>query len=111
MVALGLALVVMVLPLEADTLSVLHRSGRFALEMFLWWLCFPLVAIPWAFSWRRVRRNPGRWKRGFENVIITAGILALNVAGFVFLLMDAHISSNKTVQLRKLSRVYRPRAA
>jgi hypothetical protein len=34
MVALGLTLVVMVLPLEADALSVLHRSGRFALEMF-----------------------------------------------------------------------------
>jgi hypothetical protein len=91
MVALGLALAVMLLPLEADTLWALHRSGRFAREMFLWWFCFLLVAIPLAFSWRRVRRNPGRWKRGFENMIITAFILALNLAGFVFLLMDTHL--------------------
>jgi hypothetical protein len=91
MVALSLALVVMVLPLEADTLWMLHRSGRFAFEIFLWCFCFLLVVIPFALSRRRVRRNPGRWNRGFESLIITACILAWNVAGLVFLLMDAHL--------------------
>ena len=86
MMALGLALFVMVLPLEADILWMLHRSGRVAPAIALWCICFVLVATLLAISWRRLRRYPRRWRRGFEALIITACILAWNIFGLVSLL-------------------------
>jgi len=85
-IALGLALLVMVLPLEADILWMLHRSGRVVLAIALWCLCFVLVATPLAISWRRLRRYPGRWRRGLEALIITVCILAWNLFGLVSVL-------------------------
>jgi hypothetical protein len=90
MVALGLALFLMV-PIEGEILWMLHLSGRFVLEMVLWCICFLLVATPFVLSWQRLHRYPGRWRRGFENLIITACILALNIIGLVYLLLDSHV--------------------
>jgi hypothetical protein len=85
-IALGLALFMMVLPLEPDILWMLHRSGRDATAITLWSMCFLVVATPLVVSWRRLRRYPGRWRRGFETWIITVCILAWNIFGLISLL-------------------------
>jgi hypothetical protein len=85
-VALGLALIVMILPLEGDILWTLHRENRTALERLIWLGCFLVVAIPFAISWRCLRRYPRRWRRGKENLLLTGSILALNVIALVIAL-------------------------
>jgi hypothetical protein len=82
-VALALALILMILPLEGEILWMLHREGRTSLERLIWFGCFLVVAIPFAFSWRRLRRYPGRWRHGKENTILTGSILALNVIALI----------------------------
>jgi hypothetical protein len=92
MIALGLALFMMVLPLEREILWMFHRSGRLVPAVALWCICFLLVAPPLSISWRRLRRYPGRWRRGFENLIIALCILAWNTFGLIFLLLDSRVS-------------------
>jgi hypothetical protein len=50
MIALGLALFMMVLPLEREILWMLHRSGRVVPAVALWCICFLLVATPLSIS-------------------------------------------------------------
>jgi hypothetical protein len=82
-VALGLALIVMILPLEADILWMLHREGRVSLERMIWFACFLVVTILFAISWRRLHRYPGRWRRGKENLMLTGCILMLNLVSLI----------------------------
>jgi hypothetical protein len=82
-VALGLALIVMILPLEADILWMLHREGRVFLERMIWFACFLVVTILFAISWWRLHRYPGRWRRGKENLILTSCIILLNVISLI----------------------------
>ena len=77
--ALALALILMILPAEGETLWMVHREGRSALERLIWFVCFLVVAIPLVASWCRVRCQPERWARAKENLILTANILALNL--------------------------------
>ena len=90
-IALALALLVMVLPLEGEILWTLHRSGRDLSAITLWAMFFVAVTTPFVVSWRRLRRYPGRWQRGFEASIIVGCILAWNILGLIFLLLDAHV--------------------
>ena len=78
-IALALALIVMILPIESEILWTLHREGKTSLERLIWLACLLLVAVPLFVSWRRLRHQPDRWRPGKENLILTAGILALNV--------------------------------
>jgi hypothetical protein len=98
MIALGLALFLMVVPLEREILWMFHRSGRVAPAVALWCICFLLVGTPLSISWRRLRRYPGRWRRGFENLIIALCILAWSIVGLIFLLLDSRAASNQSMK-------------
>src|SRR6266404_3827809 len=78
-VALILALVLMIVPIEGGVLWLLARQGRDVLFCVVWIACFLLVLVLFAISWRRLRRYPGRWRRGRENLWITGAILLLNI--------------------------------
>lgn len=82
-----LALLIMVLPLEADFLDALLHRRRFVIAAMVAVVCFAAVFTPFLRSWQRRRREPKKW-RGFGYLIAAGVILALNLllVGTVFTL-------------------------
>ena len=82
-----LALLIMVLPLEADILDVLLSRRRFAVAGMVTMVCFASVFAPFLRSWQRRRREPKKW-RGLGYLIAAGVILVLNLlfVGTVFTL-------------------------
>jgi hypothetical protein len=81
-VAVVLAIFLMIFPVEADTLWVLHKEGRAGLQKIVWISCFFAVLIPFLVSCHRLRTKPNRWK-GIGVLVVTGIILALNVAQLI----------------------------
>jgi hypothetical protein len=84
--AVVLAIILMIVPLEADLLWVLHQQGRYTLQKIVWIFCFLVVFVPFIVSWRRMHLHPGRW-RGRYNRVLTGIILCINIA---FAIMARH---------------------
>ena len=85
-VAFFLAILIMVLPVEADILDPALRHGRFILASIVAGFFFAVVFTPFFLAMRRRRREPVVWGgRGF--LIATGVILVLNVLWFASILI------------------------
>src|ERR1043166_2401785 len=90
--ALVLALILIVVPIERELLWELHRSGKDTAALVVWCVCFIVVAAPGLVSWRRVRLQPANWRRPYETLILVASLLAFSIFSLVvFLVGDAKI--------------------
>lgn len=76
--SLFLAVFIMVLPTEADLLIVLIHHKKLASGVAFCVICFCVVFTPFFFSWRKLRREPTKW-RGNGYLIATGVILTMNL--------------------------------
>lgn len=87
-IALLLALLIMVLPTEADCLFIPLREGDFFSAIIVALFCFFIVFLPFAVAWRRWKRKPEIWRsRGY--LMVTLVILILNIVMLTFTFADA----------------------
>jgi hypothetical protein len=85
-IALVLAVFLMIVPVEADILDPVFRSGRFGIAALVAAFFFAIVFTPFLFAVHRRRREPLAWRgRGF--LITTGVILVLNLMWFVSILI------------------------
>ena len=84
--AFGLAVVIMVLPTEADILAVLFRQREIMLAGVVAALCSVTELIPVVLSWDRQRSHPEAW-RGRGYLIAATVILVINslLFGYAFI--------------------------
>lgn len=75
--SLGLAVFLMVLPIEADIILGLMLQHNVMLAADVAVLCSVAVLLPFTLSWRRHRSQPGHW-RGHGYLTATCVILVLN---------------------------------
>jgi membrane protease YdiL (CAAX protease family) len=80
--AFALAMVIMVLPIEADMVFVLLGNKKIALAAAIAMACIVTVLVPVVFSWRRQRSAPEVWGgRGYLRGAITILIINLLMTG------------------------------
>jgi hypothetical protein len=92
--AFWLAVVIMVMPTEADIVhSLLYHSGGIELAILVATLCFVTVLAPVALSWRRRWRQPRAWRdRGY--LIAASVILAANLLIYGAVIIE-HLSRKR----------------
>jgi len=83
-VAFALAVLLMIVPVEADILDPVFHRGRFGLAVLVAIFFFAIVFTPFFLAVHRKRREPLAW-RGRGLLIATGVILVLNFLWFALI--------------------------
>lgn len=80
--AFCLAVLLIVLPAQSDTLHSLYNQQRFTEAKIVWGTVFLLVFTPLVVSLLRQRRYPGRWE-GRVSTVFTACVLVYDIVSAI----------------------------
>lgn len=95
LVAFFLALLILVLPVQADIVFVFLSSGRMIESLFAIGGTTAIVAIPLFSAQRDTKRSPEKWKPRFLTSL-TWGIVLLNLVMNAIILINLQLKQSDT---------------